>query len=494
MRLAEIIEKQFKNKLKTKASPELDRRIDNLIIQAEKMQNQTSNKWKTIMKTRITKFAAAAIILIAVFAITVLDKLSTPAYGLTQALQVYKQANIIHMKGLTFFVKDTKDGQEHCGLPYEKWIDREKGYFRELRPCGTFGSSPDETPHYYLTVSDGQYLMKTFDTQYFVSDESDELGPPIRRARYKELSPFQQRLQMRTMQNIMDYYSVCDVAGFAKIGSEAIDGEELDIWQGEVASPGKTVPYKKLMVWLSPTSGEIKQIYRWSNTQMDNNEVSWRLAGIINFEYDAIPPEGCFDTVPPPDCELENTRETAIKMELGMYDGRETFYICIGFGLNDGSVILGWHAHQLNGQLAQEELFKNLEPGGPLPQLPAQITELVPYPVEEDITCVGHHLTYTQKAGKFYEWGLYVPNGDMPSRSLFTSLKVKKEFHNSSKRDYPGFPNLVANEISIGSEQEFNTWVLDAMAELSDDGMAPEGITYDGVLELAQQIRGSLDE
>ncbi len=446
------------------------------------------------MKTKITKLAAAAaIILIVVFAINVLDKLSTPAYGLTQALQAYKQANIIHMKGLTFFVKDTKNGQEHRGLPYEKWIDREKGYFRELRPCGRFGPSPDETPHHYLTVSDGQYLMKTFHTRYFVNDKSDEMGPPIIMVKYKELSPFQQRLQMRTMQNILDYYSVYDVAGFAKIGSEAIDEEELDIWQGEVTSPDKVVPYEKLMVWLSPTSGEIKQIYRWSNTQMDNNEVSWRLAGIINFEYDAIPPEGCFDTVPPPDSELENTKETAIKLDLGMYDGRETFYTCIGFNLNDGSVILGWHAH-LSGQLDQEELFKDLEPGGPLPQLPAQITELVPYPVEGDVVCVGRHLAYTQNAGKFYEWGLYVPNGDMPSRSLFTSLKVKKEFHNSSMRDYPGFPNLVGNEISISSEQEFNTWVLGAMAELSYDGKAPEGITYESVLQLAREIRESFAE
>ena len=444
------------------------------------------NIWRIIMNKPITKLAtAAAIILIAVLGITFLDKAVTPAYGLTEALQVYKQANIIHMKGLTFFVKDTVNGQEHCGLPVEKWIDREKGFFRELHPAGEFGSSPDETPRYYLTVSDGRYLMKTYYRSYFDGRESTRI------AEYVELSPFQQRLQMRTMQNILDYYSVYDVSGFAKIGSEAIDGEALDIWQGEVTSPGKVVPYKKLMLWLSHTSGEIKQIYRWANTLKDENEIHWRLASVLGFEYDTIPPEGCFNTVPPPDCELENTKETAMKMELGMHDGRETFYTCIGFILNDGSVILGWHAH-LNGQVSQEKLFKDLEPGGPLPQLPAQITELVPYPTEGDVACVGHHLACTQKADKFYEWGIYVPNGDMPSRSLFTSLKVKKEFHNSSMRDYPSIPNLVGNETHIDSEQEFNTWVLDAMAELSDDGKAPEGLTYEGVLELAQEIRESL--
>ena len=71
-------------------------------------------------------------------------------------------------------------------------------------------------------------------------------------------------------------------------------------------------------------------------------------------------------------------------------------------------------------------------------------------------------------------------------------MKVKKEFHNSSERDYPSIPNLVGNDIYIDTEQEFNTWVLDAMAELSDDGEAPEGITYNNVLELAEEIRASM--
>ena len=41
------------------------------------------------------------------------------------------------------------------------------------------------------------------------------------------------------------------------------------------------------------------------------------------------------------------------------------------------------------------------------------------------------------------------------------------------------------------SEQEFDVWVRGAMAELSDDGKAPESVTYQNVLQLAEKIRNS---
>jgi hypothetical protein len=493
MRPRENTEKIIK-KFNIDVNPDKDREILDELQQAQARSKKSKpalpaiDLRRLIMKNRMTKFAAAAVlVVVALLSVSLFDKTSTPAYGLTEALQVYKQANILHVKGLIFFVKETENGQELQGLPYEKWIDQENGCFRTLSPAGAFGPSPDETPLPYLDVSDGRYLMETYWRSY-VDDSGRE---PDMVAKYKEFSPFQQRLQIRNVKkNAMDL-NYCDVAGFVRIGSEAVDDEVLDIWQGEVIFPSHAVPYNKMTVWLSPTSGQIKQLKRWDNTLLAKNDINWRLGSILNFEYDAIPPKDCFDLVPPPDCELENTKETAVKMELGMSFGNDRFYTIVGFTLNDGSVILGWHAH-LKGQLEQEELFKDIEPGGPLPKLPAQISGLIPYPSEEDVTCFGHHLAYTQKGGKFYEWGLYVPNG-IYNRGPFIRLKVKKEYFDNTKGDFNTAPNYVADEIAIDSEQEFNSWVLDAMAELSDDGIALEGITYDGVLELAQQIRESLN-
>ena len=52
--------------LKTTASPELDQRINALIEQSAKHPAQPLNRWSKIMKSNITKSAAAAIIIIGV--------------------------------------------------------------------------------------------------------------------------------------------------------------------------------------------------------------------------------------------------------------------------------------------------------------------------------------------------------------------------------------------------------------------------------------------
>jgi hypothetical protein len=44
----------------------------------------------------------------------------------------------------------------------------------------------------------------------------------------------------------------------------------------------------------------------------------------------------------------------------------------------------------------------------------------------------------------------------------------------------------------IDSANEFDKWVLGAMAELSDDGEPPDGVTYENVLRLVEQIRSGL--
>ena len=457
---------------------------------------------RPIMKRTITRFASVvAVVLVGIMLLWREGGMTGKAYGLAKALEHYEQARIIHIKGLTFFAKDTPEGQQLHGLPHEKWIDREQGRFRYSHYSGShgtdpgsFGEDPFERPRQRLSVSDGQYLMKTGWRQLFVDQTSDELGPPKRTARFRDLSPFQQRLQMRSMQSILGYYNVRDVAGFTKIGTETIGGEAWDMWQGEVTAAGDIIPYTKLRVWLSPASGAIRQKWEWKNTLQDANEVSWRLKSISNFEYKATPPEGCFDTVAPVGTECDNTKETATRLDLGMWnDDGVGFYTCIGFHLKDGSILLGWHARP-RGQGSQEELFKDLEAGGSLPNLPAQITRLVPWPTKEDVAYTGYHWAHTQKADKFYEWSIYVSNKTASEQSMFTRFKTVREFHNCSSRDFGGAPNHIGDAISVDAKEDFDSWVLAAMAELSDDGKAPADVSYDKVMKLSETLRRRLQK
>ena len=50
----------------------------------------------------------------------------------------------------------------------------------------------------------------------------------------------------------------------------------------------------------------------------------------------------------------------------------------------------------------------------------------------------------------------------------------------------------VTNDIRIRNSNDFDALVRGAMAELSDDGQAPDHVTYEQVMELSKKLRESL--
>jgi hypothetical protein len=112
MRPADNINDLMK-KLKLKASTDLDRRIRDDISKALAESNKHAlsevegtesaftqpNIGRTIMKSRIAKLAAAAVILIAVaISVTILDKSVTPAYAIEQTIEANRGLRFIHLK------------------------------------------------------------------------------------------------------------------------------------------------------------------------------------------------------------------------------------------------------------------------------------------------------------------------------------------------------------------------------------------------------------
>ncbi len=468
-------------------------RIDNKSVGESKRIEKLSTKFiaRRIIMNRFTKLAAAAVIIIAVGIGThyFTGDVTTPVYGITEALEVYRNANTVHITGWIFFDKnESRNEDDRKMFPFEEWIDKQNGCFRRWRPLvsGGFWGVESIQPYYFLRVSDGQYIMSTGYTG----------SQPI--VRFIKLSPLEQRLQLHRLRvfeswRLGPYHLRPDeIEGFTKVGEEQIDDKVFHVWEGKRTRPGKSIPYSKLRIWLSPSSGKIGRTFEWSNAKKDT--VCWRPSvDIRSIEYNATPPPDCFKTEPPKGFELENTKEGAIesKAVLREFGPFQRYYECIGFTLNDGSVILVWH-----GSADEYHLFNDLEPGGPLPELSDQIASLIPWPVKEDISCVGHHLAYTQKASKFYEWGIYVAPTKMPDRSSFVCYSIFKKsgVADQGSVSRPCVSEPLVEEVEIRSEEDFNTLVLGAMAELSADGKAPENVTYERVLRLAEQIRESLVE
>jgi hypothetical protein len=218
-----------------------------------------------------------------------------------------------------------------------------------------------------------------------------------------------------------------------------------------------------------------------------------------DIDYNVVVPDEVFAMEIPEDYTLKNTKETAIPLELGGGGGvgysddqcslrADTL---IGFMMSDGSVIVAWNSVNTKSAIPQDELFMGLEFGGPLPKLPVEIYGLKPAGMSSDITYTGYHLTCTQKAGKFIEWSLYVPDGTPPASVRQLGCDVLYRFNLDHEPKW--IIGLTVNcSLPIEAFEDFGKWVLGAMAELSDDGKAPENVTYESVLQLAEQIRESL--
>ncbi len=455
---------------------------------AKKTSAIEQNIWRIIMKSKITKLAVAAVMI----AWTIIGLHwfgdGSPAYGITEALELWKNAETVHIKGWKFL--HTGDDTQLQKFPFEIWYDKRNGRFKHWRPNSWSGIYTSERPRYNLTVSDGQYIMDTsgfinMDTSGYINSDDNSVPPLVI---FTKLSPFQQRLRIRTMDPFPAYFgNLNQVKGFTKVGREQVKNKTVDIWEGVITSAGPFFIKKK--IWLSPETGEIVRIFTWRNAE--KNSVRWvALSDADTIEYDVVPPANCFNTDPPAGHKQMNTKETVVEQELADGSANAKFHSCIGFTLKDGSVIYGWHANR-NPEESQANLFTDLEPGGPLPNLPAKVVGLKPYPAEEGIILAGRHLTFTRKKGKFYEWGIYVPDEKAPKRNTFRTYKVISKYNFGPRPFFDGQPGSLGQELIINSEQEFDIWVRGAMAELSDDGKAPESITYKNVLQLAEKIRNT---
>ncbi len=104
MRPKEDIEKQIK-KLRYESSAQTYNKVLNSVLVAmEASEKQKSavpqpNIWRTIMKSPITKLAAAAVIIVAaIFSINIINKSVPAAFGVEQVIDAYNTIRFLHVK------------------------------------------------------------------------------------------------------------------------------------------------------------------------------------------------------------------------------------------------------------------------------------------------------------------------------------------------------------------------------------------------------------
>ena len=437
---------------------------------------------------RLMKFAAAAVIIIAALAgmylFTGSLDVATEAYAITDLPELFEQAKVIHIQGWQHFAGHRMpDGKKIRPVEINNWIDLENG---RSRYTGT-GLSIDKNGVRITVserISDGQYKLCLNHTEKY--------------ATFFKISHYQQMLNAYRISKLM-YGQIFGetelLQNFEKVGHDQIDEAVYDIWQSETAHSIVEHAHR-LKFWLSPDTGKLGRVQMWSKVNNDRWELNYDYCDI---EYNVVVPDEVFAMEVPQDYTLNNTRQTAFPQELGGGGGvgysDDQCDLSVdtqaSFAMSDDSVIVGWCSVDKKSETPLEEPFEGLEFGGPLPRLPVEIYGLKPAGVSSDITYIGYHLTWTQKAGKFIEWSLYVPDATPPPNVRQFGCDVLYTFNLGHEPRFRLGLNVDCS-LLIETTEDFGKWVLGAMAELSEEGRAPENVTYESVLQLAEQIRESL--
>ena len=438
------------------------------------------------MKSKITKLAAAAVIILAVLICIhhfggLIDG-TTKVYGITHVPKVVRQAETIHIK---CWISGSKKipflGEEQNRYHTEDWVDLKNGKYHTMG----FGLARYADEKTIRTIKlghvfDGQYLMQT--------------NHNSKRVQFSRLSEFQRRLSVRkVVDRFLEevFLSTDELTGFVQCGSEQIDGVNFNVWERVSGAPGNFG--QKFKYWVSSASGRIRKFQYWKKNAETSGE--WQLTSEKEIKLNVTPPEDIFQTVAPEGYRLNNTKESAFKKRLiarSIRHGGITGAIHIIIALPDDSVIMGWHTNNVS----HAELLRDLNPGDELPR--EGWLEIV-YGLRhannpDNITYVARHLACTEKNGILYEWYIHVPNKHIDakgqSRECQVTTRLQSEHGEETEEPTTGFINVDL----IIERDEFDTFVRGAMAELSDDGKAPEHVNYENVLQLAEKIRNSLDK
>ena len=440
--------------------------------------------WRIIMKSRITKLAAAAatIVIVCVLSITLLNRTVTPAYGITDLPELLLSAKTLHIKAWSYFPEATDAGKVQRRVALEKWFDLENGRSR-IMSAGYNNVPMNTTLCLMESVLDGEYIM---------SIDHGEKSVILYR-----LTPFHQKLRSR--ENIGELMTQMlgdprKLDEFRQIGQEDIGSTTYEIWHGDVVFPLPEQSAEhplRIKVWVSPTTGDVGRIV----VQCRSGTGEWTKSyEVVSIERNIDIPGEIFEMNVPEGYELLNTKDEAEFLELKYgatcYQENLSVTTQIAFTMPDGSVIAAWSSEDSHCDESQASLFESLEAGSALPKLPIELYRLVSVGTGETITYDGRHLLYTEKEDHFYEWSIYVPRRTPPGRSEFLGYHPVPRFNPPKEKAL--FSLGLLHDLTIENEYDFNELVLGAISELSDDGVAPEHIAYENVLRLAEELSYSI--
>ncbi len=440
------------------------------------------NRRSRFMQSRILKWAtpvgiaAAAVLMVGLWpreAGQTGSRGSGYVYGMSDVPQLLKTARTLHFKIATSQSDPNQPDKAPVTLAGEAWFDLENGRSCVWRPVGPHCSNAAELG-ILETTCDGQYVKEEYDSRA-------PGGVCTKGVRFKKLTAFQSLLKTREDIFFQLFNSVHEVTGFSVTGQEHRDGMMFNIWEGPIGPFGG-----KLKVWLSPSTGQMCRVQMNGPSSMPSMDFD-------EIQRDLPIPDELFSTAARPGFKPQNTKETAPLGVLGCDRIEDVMPYAlrqhISFTLSDGCVLLAWSVWDKQNP-NQEAVFKALQPGGDLPQLPACVWSLSPAPAEENIQYVGRHLAFTVLKGHCVEWSLYVPKQSPPRPGSILTYACDVRYQ-VGKDKFGSYFEGLSPGLAVQSAHDFDKWVRGAMEDLSDGGVVPP-ITFESTASLCKSIRAEL--
>lgn len=437
--------------------------------------------WKSIMKSRISQLATAASLIAGAFVLWRSMGTSSNVYALSDVPRLIAQADTVHFRSWHFH-----NGEKRL---VEHWFDLEngRGYnYSEVHPTSQEPNGFEPVAD-TQAVSDGSFIMNVDHKKKSV--------------KFEKLLSCGSRLGLLLSREWIPQIMFQDVGqldAYTKVGKKEIDGQPFDVWQRQYVHELSSMSFKH-ECWVSPVTGDVALTRRWEKNLRSGGY--WTLVSETDqFERNAEPPPSIFATDPPAGFRLENSKATAEIVGVGFepfrYIGGYRMTVLLSLVLEDGSILACWNSENPSVVPDANELFASLETGGPIPQTPLALLGLTSSDDMNgrgiDVKYVGVHMLHTRKAGRIYEWALYVPEsevtGDRPVRHNIAVLKFNTPDPKLSGQIHTW------SLISLPADQEtFDAYFREAVLELSDDGTAPKSMHYEQVLQLAGQVRSTHD-
>jgi hypothetical protein len=430
---------------------------------------------RLIMNRQFRQIAIAATVLILLGVIVwltdgALDG-TTRVYAMSDVPDLFRKARTLHMKARTFQPK--RDGSNTLeAAEVEIWLDLENQRWRNIKPVYDNHGTP----------------ISTINEIYNGGEYATRLDHQNKQVTLRRMTPFKKACKVREALDILLQLSFGDPKYFdqyEQYGQEKLDDRLYDIWQVDI-QVSKSVA--RIRSWFSPETGQVSK----SEISFKRNEISeWQKQGEVYLIEKDVPIDNQIFQQSIPKDYSETSIDATIPGSSQLYNSRLKLWTYLFFRLNDGSILACWRSRDQENETSPISLLTGIKPSAEFPELPVVVNGLSCRDSRNNMESSyhGYYLAHTVHDSDVFLWGLYVAL-DVEEPAFGKTYTV---LHQTNVPDRTLKGSLsTENIIDVENQQDFEAFVLAAMADFSDPNATLPALTYDETLRLAQEIRNTL--